>query len=75
MVDLNNAVGWMVSIFPLIFNPSSISSNPLGNVPSALITIGINITHMFHSIFSSLVRFVFVYRFTFIFLLCEQSER
>ena len=51
--DFNNAVVWMVSNQP-ISNSSSPCTNPLVTVPSALITIGITITFMFHSFFSSL---------------------
>ena len=54
LADLNNAVVWMMSTRPLIFKSSSPCTNPLVPVPSALITIGITVTFMFHSFFSSL---------------------
>ena len=54
--NLNNAVVWMVSACPLISKSSSPFTNPLGIVPSALITISITVTLMFHSFLSSLAR-------------------
>ena len=48
LVDLNNAVIWMVDLLPLIFKSSSSFINPLLTVPRASITIGINVTFMFH---------------------------
>ena len=44
----------MVSILPPISNLSSPFSKPLRTVPSAPITIGITVTQIFHSYFSSL---------------------
>ena len=44
LVDLNNAIVSMVLGSPQISNFSSLLTNPLGTVPSALITIGITIT-------------------------------
>ena len=41
---LNPDVIWMVSIRSPISNSSSPFSNPMGTVPSALITIGITVT-------------------------------
>ena len=52
LADLSNAVHWMVSTHPPISN----SFKPLGIVPSAPITIGITVTFMFHSFFSSLAK-------------------
>ena len=52
LTDLNNDVVWMISTRPLI----SKSSSPLVTVPSAPITIGITVTFMFHSFFSSVAR-------------------
>ena len=52
LTDLNNAVVWMVSTHPLIFQ----SFSPLGIVPRAPIRNGISITFMFHSFFSCLAR-------------------
>ena len=48
---LNNVVIWMVSTCPLISKYSTSFINPLVIVPRALITIGINVTFMFHSFF------------------------
>ena len=56
LANLNNAVVWMVSVCPLIFMSSSPFTNLLGIVPSVPITIGIIVTLMFHSFFSSLAR-------------------
>ena len=56
LVDLNNAVVWMVSSRPLISKFSSPFINPLVTVPRAPITIGINVTFMFHSFFNSQAR-------------------
>ena len=53
---LNNAVVWMVSTCPPTSKSSSPFSNPLVTVPNAPITIGIIVTCMFHSFFSSLAR-------------------
>ena len=53
---LNNAVVWMVSTRPPTSKSSSPFSNPLVTVPNAPIVIGIIVTCMFHSFFSSLVR-------------------
>ena len=52
----NNAVVWMVSTRPPTSKSSSPFSNPLVTVPNAPITIGIIVTCMFHSFFSSLAR-------------------
>ena len=56
LADLNNAVVWMVPSRPLISKSSSSLTNPLLIVPSAPITIGITVTIMLHSFFSSLAR-------------------
>ena len=45
---LNNAVVWMVSTRPPTSKPARPFSNPLVTVPKAPITIGINVTSMFH---------------------------
>ena len=47
----------MVSTYPLISKFSSPFINPLGIVP---ITIGITVTFMFHSFFSSLARSIYL---------------
>ena len=56
LADLNNVVVWMVSTCPLISMSSSHFINPLLTVLRAPITIGINITFMFHRFFNSLSR-------------------
>ena len=50
---LINAVVWMVSTRPPTSKSSSPFSNPLVTVPNAPITIGVIVTCMFHSFFSS----------------------
>ena len=49
LVDLNNVVVWVVFTCPLISKFSSSFNNPSLTVPKAPITIGINVTFMFHS--------------------------
>ena len=49
LANLNNAVVWMISPCPLISKSSSSCTNPLMNLLSTLITIGITITFPFHS--------------------------
>ena len=56
LADLNNDVVWMDSIRPLISKYSSSYTNPLVTVLCASITIGIAVTFMFRSFFSSLAR-------------------
>ena len=53
LLDLNNAVVWIVSIHPVISKSHSPYTNPLVTVPRAPITIGIILTFMFHSFFHS----------------------
>ena len=48
LVDLNNAVIWMVSTHPSISNFSSSLNKLLSIVPILLIIIGITDTFMFH---------------------------
>ena len=66
----NNAVVWMVSTRPPTSKSSRPFNNPLVTVPKAPITIGINITFMFHSFFNSLARLrylsLFSHSFSFI---------
>ena len=52
----NNAVVWMVSTRLPTSKSSSLFNNPLVTVPKAPITIGIIVTFMFRSFFSSLKR-------------------
>ena len=56
LINVNNAVVWMVSTRPLISKISCPYTNPLVTVPRAPITIGITVTFMFHSFFNSLTR-------------------
>ena len=62
LADLNNAVVWMVSIRPLISKFFGPFINPL-----VTITIGINVSFMFHSFFNSLVRSRYLSFFSFSF--------
>ena len=57
LTDLK-VVFWRISTSPLIFKCSRLGTNSLVTVPSAPITTGITVTFMFHSFFSSLVRFL-----------------
>ena len=76
LADLNNAVVWMVSSCPVISKSSSICNNTLVTVPSALITIGITVTSMYHSFFNSLARSKYLSFFGFLsVLLSGQPER
>ena len=54
LVDLNNAVVWMFSTCSHISKSSSLFTKPLGIVLRASITIGITVTFMSRSFFSSL---------------------
>ena len=66
LANLNNAVLWMVSILPPIFDSSNPLFNALETVPSAPTTIGITVTWMFHRFFLVLWQSpIFVYLFTF----------
>ena len=56
LADLSNAVVWMVSTLPLISKSSSPLTSPLVSVPRTTITIGIIVTFMFHSFFSTQAR-------------------
>ena len=71
LADINHAVVWMISIFPLISNSACPLSKPLGSVPNAPTIIDITVTHMFHTLFffSSLARS----KYLFIFLLSSIS--
>ena len=62
--DLNNAVVWMVSTRPLISISSSSYTNILVTVASVPITIGITVTFMFYSFFSSLARSTYLSLFS-----------
>ena len=67
--DLNNPLVWMVSTCPLISKSSSSFTKPLRINPNAPITIGITVTFMFHSWFSTLAtsRFLSVFSLSFFF--------
>ena len=65
LTDLNNAVVWMFFTRPVISNSSSPCTNLLVTVPRAPITIGINITFLFYSLFSSLARSMYLSLFLF----------
>ena len=61
---LSNAVVWRVSTRPPISKSSRPFNNPLVIVPNTPITIGTNVTFMFHSFFNSLARSRFWYFFS-----------
>ena len=67
VVDLNNAVVWMVSTLPIIFKSSSLFNNPSATVPRSLITIGIIVTFMFPGFFYFLTRSRYLSFFSFSF--------
>ena len=75
LADLNNAVVRMVSTRPLISKSSSPYNNPLVVVTRSPITIGITVTFMFHSFFSSLSisRYLSIFPPFLLILLCGQS--
>ena len=60
LADLSNAIVWMFSAHSLISSSSRPLTKPLGTDPSAPITIGITITFMFCTFFSSLERFKYL---------------
>ena len=64
LADLSNTIVWMVSTRPFISKSSSPFIDPLVIVPRAPITIGINVSFMFHSFFSSLVRSRYLFFFS-----------
>ena len=76
--NLNNEVVWMVDTRPIISISSSPYINPLVTVPRASISIGINVTFMFHSFFfqfpSKIEVFILLFHFLSI-LLCGQPEQ
>ena len=71
LTNLNNDVVWMISAHLPISNSSSPLVSFRGIVPSASITVGITVTFMFHSLFSSLARskYLFLFSFSLIFML------
>ena len=68
---LDNVVVWMVTTHPLISKSSSPFNNPLLTIPKSAIMIGIIVTLLFHSFFSSLARSMYSSNFSlsFIFIL------
>ena len=54
----------MASTHPLISKSSIPFTNPLRNVPSALITIGTAVIFMFHGFFSSIARSRYLFFFS-----------
>ena len=74
-VDVHNAVVWVVSNHLLISKFSSPFTKPLVILLSAPITIGITVTFMFHSFFSSLVRSTYLFLFSFAFSFTLWSPR
>ena len=73
LADLNNVLVWMFPTCPFISKSSSPSTNPLVTVPSVPITIGITVTFMFHSFFSSLVRSMYLSFFSPFFSFTQRS--
>ena len=57
LVNLNNAIVWIVSTRPQISRSSNHIINCLVTVPRTPITIGIPVTYRFHSFFGSLASF------------------
>ena len=66
LVDLKNAVNWMVSARPFISDSSTLFTIPLGIAPSEPITIGITVTLMFYSFykFSSKSKYLSLFSFS-----------
>ena len=75
LADLNNALILTITILPLISNSGSLFSKPLGTVFSAPIIIGITVTFMFDSFFSSLARCKYLSIFLLSFIFTLQSAR
>ena len=73
LADVNNSVVWMVTTRPPIFKSSSPLTKPFDIVPSTPITIGITVTFVLHSFFSSLARSTYVSFFWFSFIFTPRS--
>ena len=58
--EFNNALVWMISTRFLISTSSSPCTNPLATIPKVPVTIGIIVTFMFHSLFSSQARSMYL---------------
>ena len=63
--SINNAVVWIVSTCLVISKSSSLCTNSLVTVPRAAITVGINVTFIFHSFFNSSARCWYLFFFFF----------
>ena len=63
LADFSNSVVWIVSILPMIYSSSSLFSRFWGIVSRAKSIIGITITFVFHRLFSSLARSMYLYSF------------
>ena len=61
LADLNNAIIWTVSTRPLISKFSRLFINPSVTVLSKLITAGITVTFMFHSLFVCFLLLLFFF--------------
>ena len=61
--DRDSVICWIVSTRPLISMSSCPINNPSVTVPRAPITVGINITFIFHSFFYSLARSKYLFFF------------
>ena len=70
LVDLNNAVVWVVSIHPPIFHSSSPLSKSLRTVPSCSVIINITITQIFHNFLSFLARSKYLSLLSFSLIFC-----
>ena len=70
LVNLNNAVVWMVSTLSLISKSYCSFISPLVTVPRAPITIGTTVTFTFHSFFNSLVTYL-LFHFLSVFPSCQ----
>ena len=71
----SSAVVWMVSTRPQTSKSSRPFNNPLVTVPKAPVTIGINVTFMFHSLFNSLARSRYLSLFSDSFSFIQWSAR
>ena len=73
LVDLSNAVVWMVFTRPLISKCPSPRINLLVTVPRVPITIPITVTSMFHIFFRSLIKSKYLSFFSFSFSFTQWS--
>ena len=76
LVDLNNAVVYMVSTHPLISKSSYPCTDPLVTVRSAPIKFAITVIFLFHCFFTSLTRSSSYLSFCFLSVIpCSQQDR